>query len=101
MTPFGAHHTDIEWMVGPGRALDPQRYFIIIPDNIGHGKSSKPSDGMRAHFPQYDYDDMVLAQHELLTKGLGIDHLRLTVRFQGRDFRLTDVHGKVVEKLLA
>ena len=46
-------------------------------DNIGHGKSSKPSDGMHAHFPQYDYDDMVAAQHELLEKGLGVNHLRL------------------------
>ncbi len=64
-------------LFGPGQLLDSSRYFIILPDNIGHGKSSKPSDGMRAHFPQYDYDDMVLAQHELLTKGLGIDHLRL------------------------
>ena len=64
-------------LFGPGELLDSSRYFIILPDNVGHGKSSKPSDGMHAHFPQYDYDDMVAAQHELLEKGLGVNHLRL------------------------
>ena len=61
----------------PGQLLDVSRYYVILPDNIGHGKSSKPSDGMHAHFPQYDYDDMIAAQHELLEKGLGVNHLRL------------------------
>jgi homoserine O-acetyltransferase/O-succinyltransferase len=64
-------------LFGPGQLLDTSRYFIVIPDNIGHGKSSKPSDGMHAHFPHYDYDDMVLLQHMLLTEGLGVQHLRL------------------------
>ena len=64
-------------LFGPGQLLDANHYFIILPDNIGHGKSAKPSDGMRARFPQYDYDDMVAAQHELLEKGLGVNHLRL------------------------
>jgi homoserine O-acetyltransferase len=64
-------------LFGPGQLLDVTRYYVILPDSIGHGKSSKPSDGMHAHFPQYDYDDMVLAQHELLEKGLGVNHLRL------------------------
>ncbi|MGA7401248.1 MAG: alpha/beta fold hydrolase [Candidatus Sulfotelmatobacter sp.] len=64
-------------LFGPGQLLDVTRYYVILPDNIGHGKSSKPSDGMRAHFPQYDYDDMIAAQHELLEKGLGVNHLRL------------------------
>lgn len=64
-------------LFGPERPLDIGRYFVIAPDNIGHGKSSKPSDGMHAHFPQYDYDDMVLAQHLLLTEGLGVRHARL------------------------
>jgi len=64
-------------LFGPGQLLDAARYYIILPDNIGHGKSSKPSDGMHARFPQYDYDDMVAAQHELLAKGLGVNHLRL------------------------
>jgi homoserine O-acetyltransferase/O-succinyltransferase len=64
-------------LFGPGQLLDINRYFIILPDGIGHGKSSKPSDGMHAHFPAYDYDDMVAAQHVLVTQGLGIQHLRL------------------------
>jgi homoserine O-acetyltransferase/O-succinyltransferase len=66
-------------LFGPGQLLDASRYFIILPDGIGHGKSSKPSDGMHAHFPQYDYDDMVAAQHELVEKGLGVNHLRLVL----------------------
>jgi homoserine O-acetyltransferase len=64
-------------LFGPGQLLDAARYYIILPDGIGHGKSSKPSDGLHAHFPQYDYDDMVAAHHQLLTEGLGINHLRL------------------------
>jgi homoserine O-acetyltransferase/O-succinyltransferase len=64
-------------LFGPGQLLDINRYFIILPDGIGHGKSSKPSDGMHAHFPAYDYDDMVAAQHLLITEGLGVQHLRL------------------------
>ena len=64
-------------LFGPGQVLDINRYFIILPDGVGHGKSSKPSDGMHAHFPQYDYDDMVAAQHLLVTAGLGVQHLRL------------------------
>jgi len=64
-------------LYGPGQLLDISRYYIIMPDNIGHGQSSKPSDGMHAHFPQYEYDDMVAAQHELVEKGLGVNHLRL------------------------
>src|SRR4051812_35642603 len=66
-------------LFGPGQLLDVTKYFVILPDNIGHGKSSKPSDGLHAKFPQYDYDDMVLAQHELLDKGLGVNHLRLVM----------------------
>ena len=64
-------------LFGPGQLLDAQRYFIILPDGIGHGKSSKPSGGLHAHFPQYDYDDMVAAHHQLLSEGLGVNHLRL------------------------
>ncbi len=64
-------------LYGPGQPLDIRRYWIILPDNIGHGKSSKPSDGLRMKFPAYDYDDMVEAQHRMLTEGLGIRHLRL------------------------
>jgi homoserine O-acetyltransferase len=64
-------------LFAPGGLLDPARFFIILPDGIGHGKSSKPSDGLRAKFPHYDYDDMVAAHHALVKKGLGVDHLRL------------------------
>jgi homoserine O-acetyltransferase len=64
-------------LFGPGQLLDATKYFIILPDNIGHGKSSKPSDGMHAHFPQYAYADMIALQHELVFKGLGVNHLRL------------------------
>jgi homoserine O-acetyltransferase len=66
-------------LFAPGGLLDPEKYFIVLPDSIGHGKSSKPSDGMHAHFPKYGYDDMVAAQYLLLTQGLHIDHLRLTM----------------------
>ncbi|HST11992.1 MAG TPA: alpha/beta fold hydrolase [Terriglobales bacterium] len=64
-------------LFGSGQLLDTSKYYIILPDNVGHGKSSKPSDGMRAHFPQYDYADMIALQHQLLEKGLGVNHLRL------------------------
>jgi homoserine O-acetyltransferase/O-succinyltransferase len=64
-------------LFGPGQLLDANRYFIILPDGVGHGKSSKPSDGLHAHFPQYDYDDMVAGHYRLLTEGLGVNHLRL------------------------
>jgi homoserine O-acetyltransferase len=63
-------------LFGAGQLLDTAKYYIILPDGIGHGKSSKPSDGLHAKFPQYDYDDMVAAQHALL-RHLGVEHLRL------------------------
>jgi homoserine O-acetyltransferase len=66
-------------LFAPGGLLDASRYFIVIPDNIGHGKSSKPSDGLRAKFPHYDYDDMVELQHRLLVDGLGVDHLFMII----------------------
>lgn len=62
-----------------GGLLDASRYFVILPDGIGHGKSSKPSDGLRAHFPRYGYLDMVEAQYRLVTEGLGVNHLRLVM----------------------
>ena len=64
-------------LFGPGQPLDATKYFIVLVDNIGHGKSSKPSDGLRMKFPRYDYDDMVRLQYDLLTQGLHVDHLRL------------------------
>jgi homoserine O-acetyltransferase/O-succinyltransferase len=64
-------------LFGPGQPLDITKYFLIFPDDIGHGKSSKPSDGMHMHFPKYDYDDMVRSQRMMLVDGLHVDHLRL------------------------
>ena len=66
-------------LFGPGQLLDASRYFIVLPDGIGHGKSSKPSDGLRARFPKYTYDDMVRAQHLMLTEGLNVNHLKLVL----------------------
>jgi homoserine O-acetyltransferase len=66
-------------LFGAGGLLDATRYFIVLPDGIGHGQSSKPSDGRRARFPHYGYVDMVEAQYRLLTDGLGVNHLRLVM----------------------
>ena len=71
--PFGGE------LFGPGQPLDAAKYFIILPDALGAGKSSKPSDGLKGKFPRYTYDDMVLAQYRLVTEGLGIKHLRLVI----------------------
>jgi homoserine O-acetyltransferase len=66
-------------LFGAGQALDASRYFIILPDALGAGKSAKPSDGLRTKFPKYNYDDMVDAQYRLVAEGLGIKHLRLVL----------------------
>ena len=66
-------------LFGPGQLLDASKYFIILPDDIGHGRSSKPSDGLRAKFPRYGYVDMIEAEHRLVTEGLGVNHLRLVM----------------------
>jgi len=66
-------------LFGPGQLLDATRYFIVIPDNLGHGQSSKPSDGLRAKFPRYGYRDMIEVQRRVLTEGLGVNHLRLVM----------------------
>lgn len=66
-------------LFGHGQPLDVTRYYLVIPDNIGHGKSSKPSDGLHAKFPRYGYLDMIEAQRRLLTEGLGVNHLRLAM----------------------
>jgi homoserine O-acetyltransferase/O-succinyltransferase len=68
-------------LFGPGQPLDASKYYIILPDSIGHGKSSKPSDGLRTKFPSFNYDDMVDAQYRLVTEGLGIQHVRLLLGF--------------------
>jgi homoserine O-acetyltransferase len=64
-------------LFGPGQPLDITKYYLIFPDDIGHGDSSKPSDGLHMKFPHYDYDDMVRSQHQTLLEGLHVDHLRL------------------------
>jgi homoserine O-acetyltransferase len=66
-------------LFGPGQPLDASKYYIILPDDIGHGGSSKPSDGLRAKFPRYGYVDMVEAEYRLVTEGLGVNHLRLVM----------------------
>ena len=66
-------------LFGPGQLLDASRYFIVLPDGLGHGRSAKPSDGLRARFPRYGYADMVEATYRLLTEGLAVDHLRLVM----------------------
>src|SRR6266566_254895 len=66
-------------LFGPGQPLDASRYYLILPDAIGHGTSSKPSNGLRASFPRYNYDDMVSAQYRLVTEHLGVRHVRLVL----------------------
>lgn len=66
-------------LFGPGQALDASRYFLILPDSVGGGKSSKPSDGLRMKFPRFNYDDAVLAQYRLVTEHLGLKHLRMVI----------------------
>ena len=66
-------------LFGTDQLLDTRKYFVILPDGIGHGRSSKPSDGLRARFPHYGYNDMVAAQYRLVTEGLGVNHLRLVM----------------------
>ena len=66
-------------LFGPGQLLDATKYFIILPDNVGHGDSTRPSDGLHMRFPHYEYDDMIELQYRLLTQGLGVNHLRLVM----------------------
>lgn len=66
-------------LFGSGQILDSNRFYIVLPDGIGHGQSSKPSDELHGHFPKYGYKDMIQAQYRLLTQGLGVDHLRLVM----------------------
>jgi len=82
-TPYSAHHSDIEWPIGPGKALDPEKYFIIVPDMLGNGLSSSPSNTPppydRARFPRVTVQDNVAAQHRLVTEGFGVSRIALVV----------------------
>jgi homoserine O-acetyltransferase len=81
-TGSGANFTNAFFageLFGHGQPLDATKYFIIIPDNVGHGQSPKPSDGLHGRFPRYGYRDMIAAQHRLLTEGLRVNHLRLVM----------------------
>ena len=81
-TGSGAQFVRVEFageLFEPGQPLDATRFFIVLPDGIGHGKSSKPSDGLHARFPRYGYPDMVRAEHDMLVQGLGVRHLRLVM----------------------
>ncbi len=81
MTPFSAHHYDIEWMVGPGKALDTDKYFVVIPNLFGNGLSSSPSNAIEpfsgSRWPNFTIADNVAIQHQLLTQELGIEVLQL------------------------
>jgi homoserine O-acetyltransferase len=82
-TPYSAHHSDIEWPIGPGKALDPEKYFIIVADMLGNGLSSSPSNTSppydRARFPSVTTQDNIAAQHRLVTEGFGISRIALVV----------------------
>ena len=90
-------------LFAPGGLLDATRYYIVLPDGIGHGKSSKPSDGLHAAFPHYAYTDMVGAQYRLLTEGLHVDHLRLLLGTSMgcmHAFMWGETHGEFVDALM-
>jgi homoserine O-acetyltransferase len=82
-TPYSAQHSDIEWLIGPGKALDPDKYFIIVPDQLGNGLSSSPSNApseqARSHFPVVTNRDNVAAQYRLVTEKFGIGNIALVV----------------------
>ena len=90
-------------LFAPGGLLDATRYYIVLPDNVGHGKSSKPSDGLHAHFPHYAYADMVEAQYRLLREGLKVEHLRLVLGTSMgcmHAFMWGEAHGDFVDALM-
>jgi homoserine O-acetyltransferase len=105
-TPYSAHHSDIEWPIGPGKALDPQRYFIIVPDMLGNGLSSSPSNTAppydRARFPNVTIHDNVMAQHRLVTQGFGISRIALVVGWSmgaQQTFQWAASHPEMVERI--
>ncbi len=107
-TPYSAHHGDIEWLIGPGRALDPARYFIIVADMLGNGLSSSPSNTAppqdRARFPAVSIRDNVAAQHALVTRGLSVARLALVVGWSmgaQQSYQWAVSHPSLVERVAA
>jgi homoserine O-acetyltransferase len=107
-TPYPAHHGDIEWLIGAGKALDPDRYFIIVADQLGNGLSSSPSNTPapfdRGRFPALAIRDDVSAQHRLVTEGFGITKLALVVGWSmgaEQTFQWAVSHPKMMERIVA
>ena len=104
-TPYSAHHSDIEWLIGPGKALDPQKYFIVVPDMLGNGLSSSPSNTPqpfdRARFPRISQQDNVAAQHRLMTERFGVTRIALMIGWSmgaQQTFQWLVSHPDVVER---
>lgn len=105
-TPYAAHHSDIEWLIGPGKALDPGKYFIVVPDMLGNGLSSAPSNTPppydRARFPNITIHDNVRAQHRLVTEQLGVRRVALIVGWSmgaQQAFQWAVSHPELVERV--
>jgi homoserine O-acetyltransferase/O-succinyltransferase len=105
-TPYSAHHSDIEWPIGPGKALDPERYFIVVTDMLGNGLSSSPSNTAppfdRARFPQITIHDNVVAQHRLITQQFGAERIALVVGWSmgaQQTFQWAVSHPEMVERI--
>ena len=105
-TPYSAHHSDIEWLIGPGKALDPERYCIVVTDMLGNGLSSSPSNTPapydRARFPSVTIHDNVTAQHRLLTERFGAERVALVVGWSmgaQQAFRWAVDHPQMVERI--
>jgi homoserine O-acetyltransferase len=105
-TPYAAHHSDIEWPIGPGKALDPERYFIVVTDMLGNGLSSSPSNTPppydRARFPHVTIHDNVTAQHRLITEHFGAERIALVVGWSmgaQQTFQWAISHPHMVERI--
>jgi homoserine O-acetyltransferase len=105
-TPYPAHHGDIEWLIGPGKALDPEQYFVIVPDQLGNGLSSSPSNTLppfdRMRFPEVAIRDDVAAQHRLVTEGFGVRRIALVCGFSmgaQQSFQWAVSHPDMVERI--
>jgi homoserine O-acetyltransferase/O-succinyltransferase len=107
-TPYSAHHSDIEWLIGPGKALDPDRYFIVVTDMLGNGLSSSPSNTPppydRARFPLVAIRDNVAAQHRLIAGHFGVERIALVVGWSmgaQQTFQWAVSHPQMVERIAA